>query len=214
MHDKSDSFLQYMEFHIHRSVREKCRFHKKLFCSTGNVILRNIDDVYAFTFQYNTAVEQGVFGQPASPEQFLKAGQLNAMGLIDEIFHYMCRLYRRDVCADFFSKGYRFTDDALQSKKLPPLDSLLTDFCTLFPPAAVYTGAMTVPEWFCGADPASNLFCLNSPIRILLFSRSNLFSAMRNCRRIRPIQCAGKRSATGQPAMRYSGLSSATLFPC
>ena len=157
MHDKSDSFLQYMEFHIHRSVREKCRFHKKLFCSTGNVILRNIDDVYAFTFQYNTAVEQGVFGQPASPEQFLKAGQLNAMGLIDEIFHYMCRLYRRDVCADFFGKGYRFTDDALQSKKLPPLDSLLTDFCTLFPPAAVYTGAMTVPEWFCGADPASGI---------------------------------------------------------
>ncbi len=97
----TDSFFQTMEFHIHRDIREKCRFSKTLFSSTGNVVIRNINDIYAFTFQYNQVVESGEFGMPVRADQYLKAGQLNAMGLIDEIFHYMCRLYRRDVRADF-----------------------------------------------------------------------------------------------------------------
>ena len=47
----TDSFVQNMEFHIHRDIREKCRFSKTLFSSTGNVIIRNINDVYAFMFK-------------------------------------------------------------------------------------------------------------------------------------------------------------------
>ena len=97
-----DDFFQNMEFHIHRKIREKCRFSKTLFSSTGNVIIRSINDIYAFTFKYNEVVESGAFGMPVRAEQYLKAGQLNAMGLIDEIFHYMCRLYRRNVRKDFF----------------------------------------------------------------------------------------------------------------
>ena len=153
----ADSFFQNMEFHIHRDIREKCRFSKTLFSSTGNVVIRNINDVYAFTFQYNEVVESGVFGMPVRAEQYLKAGQLNAMGLIDEIFHYMCRLYRRDVRADFFSSGYDFVQAELEREKLPDLDDLLLEFCTEFPPAEVYGGAMTVEDWFRNADPMSGI---------------------------------------------------------
>lgn len=153
----TDSFFQAMEFHIHRDIREKCRFSKTLFSSTGNVIIRNINDVYAFTFQYNEVVESGAFGMPVHPEQYLKAGQLNAMGLIDEIFHYMCRLYRRDVRADFFSSGYDFVQAELAKEQLPDLDNLLLEFCTEFPPAEVYGGTMTVEDWFCNTDPVSGV---------------------------------------------------------
>ena len=153
----ADSFFQNMEFHIHRDIRVKCRFSKTLFSSTGNVVIRNINDIYAFTFQYNQVVESGAFGMPVRAEQYLKAGQLNAMGLIDEIFHYMCRLYRRDVRTDFFSSGYDFVQAELEKEKLPDLDDLLLEFCAEFPPAEVYGGAMTVEDWFRSADPVSGI---------------------------------------------------------
>ena len=153
----TDSFFQNMEFHIHRDIRVKCRFSKTLFSSTGNVVIRNINDIYAFTFQYNQVVESGAFGMPVRAEQYLKAGQLNAMGLIDEIFHYMCRLYRRDVRTDFFSSGYDFVQAELEKEKLPDLDDLLLEFCAEFPPAEVYGGAMTVEDWFRSADPVSGI---------------------------------------------------------
>ena len=62
-------------------------FPKHFFSSTGNVVIQSINDIYAFAFKYNEVVESGAFGIPVRPEQYLKAGQLNAMGLIDEIFH-------------------------------------------------------------------------------------------------------------------------------
>ena len=153
----ADSFLQTMEFHIHRDVRTKCHFSKALFSSTGNVIIRNINDIYVFTFQYNEVVESGAFGMPVRAEQYLKAGQLNAMGLIDEIFHYMCRLYRRDVRADFFSSGYDFVQAELAKEHLPDLDDLLLEFCAEFPPAEVYGGTMTAEDWFRNIDPVSGI---------------------------------------------------------
>ena len=153
----TDSFFQTMEFHIHRDIRAKCRFSKTLFSSTGNVVIRNINDIYAFTFQYNQVVESGAFGIPVRAEQYLKAGQLNAMGLIDEIFHYMCRLYRRDVRADFFSSGYDFVQAELAKEQLPDLDDLLLEFCTEFPPAEVYGGSMRVEDWFRTTDPVSGI---------------------------------------------------------
>ena len=152
-----DDFFQNMEFHIHRKIREKCRFSKTLFSSTGNVIIRSINDIYAFTFKYNEVVESGAFGMPVRAEQYLKAGQLNAMGLIDEIFHYMCRLYRRNVRKDFFSSGYVFVQNELAKEKLPNLDDLLLQFATMFPSSEVYNGSMTVEEWFNGTDPLSGI---------------------------------------------------------
>ena len=146
-----------MEFHIHRDIREKCRFSKTLFSSSGNVIIRNINDIYTFVFRYNEVVASGAFGMPVRAGQYLKAGQLNAMGLIDEIFHYMCRLYRRDVRSDFFSTGYEFVQTVLADEQLPDLDTLLLKFCTAFPPAEVYGRAMTIEDWFGRTDPVSGI---------------------------------------------------------
>lgn len=155
--DYIDSFAQTMEFHIRQDIRRQCRLSKALFSSTGNVIIRNINDVYAFTFRYNELVESGVFGMPPRADQYLKAGQLNAMGLIDEIFHYVCRIYRRDVRSDFFSEGYAFVQTELDKRGLPPLDDLLHTFCTEFPSAEVYGSSLTTEQWLNGTEPSSGV---------------------------------------------------------
>jgi len=152
-----DSFLQKMEFHIHYAVREACAFQQELFSSTGNVIIQSVEQVYACAASYNTALEQGAFGLPVRPEQYLKAGELNAMGLIDEVFHYMCRLYRRTVKSDFFSEGFERINELLTAQHRTSLDALLLQFCTLFPPAEVYKGVKTPEQWYRAEDPDSGV---------------------------------------------------------
>ncbi|QEK01004.1 alpha-amylase family glycosyl hydrolase [Treponema phagedenis] len=152
-----NSFYQFMEFHIAKEVRKKCNFDKSIFASTGNVFLRKISDLHNFVHIYNETLKNGGFGLPVDDSRYLKSGLLNAMGLIDEIFHYVCRLYRHDKKETFFIDAYVFIQQTLEKDKKPSLDSLLESFCTEFPPQAVYHEQTTVQEWLAQKDPASGI---------------------------------------------------------
>ena len=89
--------ISYNEFHISRKVREECDFEDSLFSSAGNVIFANFKAVHKFQTKLN-----GLFDKRGQSEKKVSAGSLNAMGLIDEIFHYVCMIYRRDKAPDCF----------------------------------------------------------------------------------------------------------------
>ena len=54
------------------------------------------------------------------------------MGILDEVFHYVLRLYRQNVDADFFVKGYEFIEEEFKNKSLHSLDFLLKEFARIF----------------------------------------------------------------------------------
>ncbi len=56
------------------------------------------------------------------------------MGILDEVFHYVLRLYRQNVDSDFFVKGYEFIEEEFKNNSLHSLDFLLKEFCKDFPP--------------------------------------------------------------------------------
>ncbi|MDR2246049.1 MAG: hypothetical protein LBE17_05145, partial [Treponema sp.] len=72
-----------MEFHIRREVREEYGLEHRLFSLTGNVALIDLRKVRELAAKFNAKVD------PRRPERFIRAGQLYAMGLIDEILHYL-----------------------------------------------------------------------------------------------------------------------------
>jgi len=78
-----------MEFHVSRKARDLCQFDDVLFALSGNVILPNFYAARVFAQKMNEKRDLVSF-----PEQAVKAGQINAMGLIDEILHYIVGLYR------------------------------------------------------------------------------------------------------------------------
>lgn len=82
-------------------------------------------------FNFNFLVNAGLFGEG---QVHLKAGELNAMGILDEVFHYVLRLYRQNVDSNFFVKGYKFIEEEFKNKSLHSLDFLLKEFCKDFPP--------------------------------------------------------------------------------
>lgn len=135
---------QWMEFHINARIRKICNFDETLFASNANVIFSNQKAVHLFIQKYNATVDG-----KNHPEGFLKAGQLNAMGLIDEVFHYVCRQYRVRVKTSFFSGAA----EAIEAKVgKHGLDGLLAAFSSEFPPMPVYRGKTNVETWLEGTD--------------------------------------------------------------
>ena len=131
--------LSYNEFHISKNIRDLCDFNKGLFASSGNVVFANMKNVRDFQVLVNN-----VFESRNQNEKKLSAGQLNAMGLIDEILHYVCMLYRRDKHASFMTDLLTSLNNEFGKEET---DSLLLDFMKNFPPVEVYNEKCTALEY-------------------------------------------------------------------
>ena len=127
----------YNEFHISRKVRDFCNFNESLFSSSGNVILANIPAVRIFQAKFNKYLE-------ADNQAQISAGTLNAMGLLDEVFHLACYTYRRHKYPAAFKELLEDLNGRFGKDKV---DSLLIDFCKEFPPVAVYKGQCSIEDY-------------------------------------------------------------------
>src|SRR5574344_3042793 len=127
--------ISYNEFHVGRKIRDICKFDERLYASSGNVVLANIQSVRKFAEKLNK-----VFDQRGQKEKRISAGSLNAMGLIDEIFHYICMLYRKDKKTDAFTQTLAELDKQFTKEVV---DKILINFTMEFPPVEVYQGKIT-----------------------------------------------------------------------
>ena len=80
-----------MEFHVSRSARDLYGFDLEFFSSTGNVVFANPFAARAFAARMNARRDAAAF-----PERAVRAADLNAMGLIDELLHALLERYRAE----------------------------------------------------------------------------------------------------------------------
>ncbi|MBQ9537658.1 MAG: alpha-amylase, partial [Treponema sp.] len=132
--------LSYNEFHISRQVRDLCKFDQSLYSSCGNVILADFKAVHKFQTKLNE-----LFVSRGEKEKQVSAGNLNAMGLIDEIFHYVCMLFRRDKAPSCFTKLLEDLDTYFGGKD--KVNEFLYQFMDEFPPLEVYQGKCSKEEF-------------------------------------------------------------------
>ncbi|MDR2419423.1 MAG: alpha-amylase, partial [Treponema sp.] len=156
-----------MEFHILRLVREEHSLEHALFSLTGNVVFIDFRQVRELTAKLNAKADR--------PERFVKAGQLNAMGLIDEILHYIVALYREQVQPEIFTTSIARIEDRLGKDKT---DALLKTFCHLFPPQKVFAGEITIDEYLNSVDHGESCRALALE-ELLLLSLANLNPAFK-----------------------------------
>jgi glycosidase len=132
------------EFHVSRASRRRFQFNQALFSITGNVILADYQAVRFFALKMNEKLDAA-----HSPEKEIKAGSLNAMGLIDEILHYVVTLYVAQSRPEAFK-------DLLADleKKLGPgnMRKIQLHFCQDFPPLAVYQEKVAAEEFLLGTS--------------------------------------------------------------
>jgi glycosidase len=131
-----------MEFHISRKARERYRFAESLFSYTGNVVFASVAACREFAHRMNTVREA-----EKHPELAVHAGQLYAMGLIDEASHALIASYRKQFdpwvmtsALDYFSA--RVGEQALEA--------MLLAFVEQFPGMAVLRGQLSPRQWLEG----------------------------------------------------------------
>ena len=118
------------EFHVSKAARDRYEFDQALFQSSGNAIVPNFPAARLFAKRMNDRRDTSRFPQPV-----VQAGQLNAMGLIDEILHYAVELYRTTVNPTAMTAAL----EALAARIEPTrLNLALAVFVENFPPLAVY----------------------------------------------------------------------------
>ncbi|MDR0321644.1 MAG: alpha-amylase [Treponema sp.] len=127
-----------MEFHINRDVRHEFHLNDSLFALTGNVVLADLKQCRDLAARFNLRQD------PAHPERFIKAGELYAMGLIDEILHYVVSLYREEVQSDVFETALDRLETNLGEDQT---GGMLNAFSNQFPPRSVYKGEKNVAEY-------------------------------------------------------------------
>jgi glycosidase len=152
------------EFHISKRARELYQFDKTLFSISGNVIFASPHAAREFADKMNR-----VRGAAAKPELSVRASDINAMGLIDEVLHFMIEVYRRQVNPNIMKDAYGYA-----AIKLPSVDNTLEKFLDQFPPRDVYLGRLSVKEYLeTDSNGVSHKFVAMEEMLMLFISNEN-----------------------------------------
>ncbi|MDP2972727.1 MAG: alpha-amylase, partial [Deltaproteobacteria bacterium] len=126
-----------MEFHISRKARDFYGFDESFFTVSGNVIFPNFRAVRLFVQKMNEKKDLVSF-----PDKTIKPGQMFAMGLIDEILHYIIGLYADEKNPQVMKQALDWLDEKFGRFRV---DETLQKFLVEFPAVAVYRGEIA-PE--------------------------------------------------------------------
>jgi glycosidase len=125
-----------MEFHVSRKARDFYQCDDSLFSLSGNVILPNFHAARIFSQKINEKRDLVSF-----PEQAIKAGQINAMGLIDEILHYIVSLYRDEKNSKVIQQALDWLYEKLGRSTV---NETLRQFVNEFPTVSIYRGEIEI----------------------------------------------------------------------
>jgi len=166
----STRFSAPKEFHISRDARDKYQFDESLFAISGNVIFANFHAARRFVQKMNDKRDLINF-----PEQAVRAAQINAMGLIDEILHYVVELYRDQISSDVMKQALDWLNEKFDKSTI---EKTLRKFAEEFPPVAVYQRKMDLDAYLQGTTEGTpNLqIILEEMLLLLLVNQNPAFS--------------------------------------
>ncbi|MBN2509343.1 MAG: alpha-amylase [Spirochaetales bacterium] len=134
------------EFHISARARKKYRFDASLFSSSGSILFTNFYQAKVFCHKMNS-----VRDILRNPDKAVRAGTINAAGLIEEIFHHLFRLYDRQYKkthpVSVFTECIAYLKTCLSEKDL---DKNLLAFIHEFPPQDVYQNTVQPQDYLNG----------------------------------------------------------------
>ncbi|MFH1175886.1 MAG: alpha-amylase family glycosyl hydrolase, partial [Acidobacteriota bacterium] len=135
--------LPRMELHISRRARERYAFDEALFATSGTAIIANFHAARVLAQRINARQDLVHF-----PERAVRAGQLNALGLIDETLHLVVSLYRQ-ISPGALAEALQRLEGELGKDAV---DDALRRFAAQFPPLAVYRDEVTLDAYLEGSS--------------------------------------------------------------
>lgn len=130
--------LPTFEFHINSQSRDKYLIDDALFSITGSIIFINFSASRELARQINLNRDA---------EKLVRASELNAMGLLDEIMHYIIETYREKLNPDLINRLEQYMIKQFGKEKI---DDLVNNFAFEFPTSDVYKKKNTVSSYLKG----------------------------------------------------------------
>ncbi|HEY7598337.1 MAG TPA: alpha-amylase family glycosyl hydrolase [Candidatus Limnocylindrales bacterium] len=131
-----------MEFHVSREARERYGFDERLFAISGNVVFADFAASRRFAQKMNAARDAAT-----DPGSAVRAGDLSAMALIDEVLHHVVELYRAQAQPKVMADALAVLEQRLGSETL---DAALLHFVDHFPGSAAYRQPRPPREYLTG----------------------------------------------------------------
>ena len=128
------------DFHVQKAAREALGADDGFFTARGDVVFPTIErsQLFAQLLNRRRSVQEGP----------LQASQVNAMGLLHEVFHAVIAAYRSTVAPQAFGALRAHLAGQLGGA----LDATLLRFVESFPPPAVFGGEKTPAQYLAGSD--------------------------------------------------------------
>jgi glycosidase len=129
----------YFNFHVSLLSRVKYEFDDSLFSIHGDLIISNFKLARELALKINQKREE-----EKTTGMFTTAGQINALGLLHEIFHFVIRHYEENENPGVFSRSIEYLKIKLGEDSF---NKVIKKFVVDFPPPSVKQKILTVEEY-------------------------------------------------------------------
>ncbi len=129
-------------FHVSAESRKKYQFEDNLFSLQGDLIVADLKTARVLSEKINK-----VRKEEGRHSELITAGQINALGLLHEIFHLLIRRYEENENPGVIQRSI---DYLKQSMTEDELDKTLLKFVEEFPPLPVYQNKISPKEYLNG----------------------------------------------------------------
>ncbi len=149
------------EFHVSAASRDAHGFDEAMFSSSGRVVFTNFAAARRFAQSLNAR----------NPSRGARAGDVNAMGLIDEVLHALIAEYRTRQKPNLWREALQTLEATLGADRVA---ITLQTFGRDFPPVAVYQKRVTLQTYLKGStDGVSNREVLLEEMLLLWLENQN-----------------------------------------
>ena len=154
------------DFHISKTARIKYNFEASFYSLIGNLIIANPQSARYISTKINEVRKnEGAYAQ------LVTAGEVNALGILHEIFHYVITSYSEKENPGVIKRNIDYLKSELNEDEL---DKVLLHFIKEFPPLSVYNRDKKPEEYLNGfTKNKSNKELILEELIVLHFENSN-----------------------------------------
>ena len=154
------------DFHIAKPSRLKYDFKDTFYSLKGNLIIASASEARYISGKINEVRKsEGAYDQLVTP------GEINALGILHEVYHYLLNQYSSDENPGVINRGLDYLTSAISKDTL---DNVLLNFIHEFPPIDVYKGKIKPEVYLKGkTEHKNNREIILEELIILFFENSN-----------------------------------------
>src|SRR3972149_6055788 len=154
------------DFHISHSARTKYKFDESFYSVIGNLIIAN-----PMAARYISAKINEVRKSEGLYDQLVTAGEINALGILHEVYHYLINHYSDKENPGVLQRSIEFLTSQLNEDNI---NKVLLKFIDEFPPLDVFREKIKAKDYLNGkTDNKPNKEIILEELIILHFENIN-----------------------------------------